>query len=159
MPLKLNVGLSRKVGQPDFGSLGASCNVEVELDPSLLRDDLDTFHQRVRDTYAACAQAVSDELARHQSAGPQSVSNSRASNGNTNGNSNRNGDTPDDRSPRRATSSQVRALHAIANRQRVNLLQLVNTRFQVDRPDDLEIGEASQLIDELKRMPTAGVSR
>ena len=32
MPLKLNVGVSRKVGLPDYGSVGASCNVEVELD-------------------------------------------------------------------------------------------------------------------------------
>ena len=35
MPLRLNVGLSRKLGQPDFGSLGATCQVEVELDSSL----------------------------------------------------------------------------------------------------------------------------
>jgi hypothetical protein len=37
MPMKLNVGLCRKVGQPDYGSLGASCNVEVELSGSLKR--------------------------------------------------------------------------------------------------------------------------
>ena len=45
MPLKLNVGLSKKIGLPDFGSLGASCHVEVELDGALLRTDLDGFHK------------------------------------------------------------------------------------------------------------------
>ena len=31
MPLKLSVGVSRKVGQPGYGSLGASCGVETVL--------------------------------------------------------------------------------------------------------------------------------
>ncbi len=66
MPLKLNVGLSKKIGQPDYGSLGASCHVEVELDQSLVFDDLDGFQERVTRAYAACRQAVLDELARHQ---------------------------------------------------------------------------------------------
>ena len=33
MPLKLTVGLSRKVGLPNYGSLGATCGLEVELRP------------------------------------------------------------------------------------------------------------------------------
>ena len=37
------------------------------MDQSLIFGDLDGFHQRVRQVYVACAQAVNDELARHTS--------------------------------------------------------------------------------------------
>jgi hypothetical protein len=67
MGLKLCVGTSQKIGQPDFGSLGASCEVEIELSPSLLQDDLAAFHRHVRNAYVACHQAVSDELSRQKS--------------------------------------------------------------------------------------------
>ena len=66
MSLKLNVGVMRKVGQPDYGSVGASCNLELEIDTGLLERDLDGFHARVRGAYVAVHQAVHDELARLQ---------------------------------------------------------------------------------------------
>lgn len=98
MPLKLNVGVNKKIGLPDYGSLGTSCHVEVEVDSGLIFDDLDGFHQKVRQAYVACAQAVNDELARQASTTqPASQPHTAASNGNaatattSNGNGNGNG--------------------------------------------------------------------
>jgi mRNA-degrading endonuclease toxin of MazEF toxin-antitoxin module len=45
--LKLNAGFSRKVGEPDFGSRGASVNVELELDSNLIRDS-EAFCAQIR---------------------------------------------------------------------------------------------------------------
>jgi hypothetical protein len=66
MPMTVNVGLSQKLGQPDCGSIGASCHVECELDGGLLDYDPNMFQSKIRELYAACAQAVHDELGRHQ---------------------------------------------------------------------------------------------
>lgn len=66
MPMTVNVGLSQKLGQPDYGSIGASCHIDCELDGSLLHQDPHLFQCKIRDLYAACAQAVHDELGRQQ---------------------------------------------------------------------------------------------
>ena len=90
MPLKFNVGLSRKLGLPEYGSLGASCHVEIELDGSLIQNDLDGFHRHVKNAFTACRQSVSDELARHQ-AGEAEVPVPTPAASSTNGNGHRNG--------------------------------------------------------------------
>jgi len=54
MPLTVNVGYSRKLGRPDFGSVGASCHVECELDGQLAFDDPEKFQSKIRELYTAC---------------------------------------------------------------------------------------------------------
>ncbi len=51
MPLKTSIGLSRKVGQENYGSLGANCQLEIELDASLI-GDAEAFHEKIQRLYA-----------------------------------------------------------------------------------------------------------
>lgn len=141
MPLRVSTGLSKKQGLPNFGSTGASCTVEFELEASLLQTDLEGFRQHVKNAFVACSQAVADELAR-QGTGNGHVSPENGHDTNGNGRQQRSG--------RSATASQVRALHSIASRQRLDLAAEVRNRFNIDRPEDLLIGEASELIDAIK---------
>ncbi len=46
MPLKLNVGLSRKVGEPNYSSRGASVNLELELDSAIVGEP-DRLQERI----------------------------------------------------------------------------------------------------------------
>ena len=41
MAMKINVGLQKKVGQPNYGSLGASCQIEFEMDSALLESNME----------------------------------------------------------------------------------------------------------------------
>ena len=45
--LKLNAGFSRKVGEPNYGSRGASVNVELEVESNLIGDP-DALKRRIR---------------------------------------------------------------------------------------------------------------
>lgn len=141
MPLKLNVGLSKKVGLPDYGSAGASVNLEVELDSSIA-GDADRLRERIRALFGQVNIAVNEELAGHTSG--EIVANGKAPcNGHVNGRRRDN--------TRCATASQVRALNAIAERRQLDLAGLLAERFGIRDPAELKITEASQLIDELKQ--------
>ena len=61
--LKLNAGVSKKVGLPGFSSASASCTIEAELDSSLLQDH-EGFQIVVQRAYQSCEQAVQDQIAR-----------------------------------------------------------------------------------------------
>lgn len=161
MPTKVNLGLSRKAGLPDYGSIGASCHVELELDGQILDGDLDRFRQHVRRAYEACREAVEDELSREggttspQSHVPHNGNGHGNGNGHqrTSGNAYPNGSNGHHRSNgRSATQSQVRAINAIAGRNRIDLSPILD-RFGVQSLQDLSISDASSLIDELKGQP------
>lgn len=131
--LKLNVGSNRKVGLPDYGSAGASCNLEVELEAGLFHD-LDGLHKVIKRAYAACNQAVQD------ASWPLGAS------------------EPPVRPLRAATVSQIRAIRAIASRRRIDLPGLLQERFGVAAAAELGIRQASELIDELKADEDGGAT-
>ncbi len=83
MPLTINVSVSRKLGLPNFGSLGASCATQLELDPFVLSEP-ETLRQKIHAAFDVCRQAVNEELARPDGTGlpsplPSGVSSEMAS--------------------------------------------------------------------------------
>jgi len=146
--LKLNVGFNRKVGEAHYGSRGASVNLELELDSTLVADG-DRLKDRIRQMFLLAKASVDEKL---EEGRPNPGANSNGANGN--GHSNGNGRHPDasqrKSSGRRATVSQVRAIHAIADGQGVDLDDLLRDRYGVGQAEDLTISQASALIDELK---------
>lgn len=157
MPLKLTVGLTKKLGLPDYGSLGASCHVEVELDASLLQSDLDGFHQRVKNAFTACRQAVSDELSRQEGQRPQPPA-ENARGGHRAAPSRGHAANARSGTARRATAAQVRALESIARRQELDLDELIQERLGKSSAGELTISEASRLIEDLNHLTAAGAA-
>ncbi len=172
MSVKLNIGLSRKVGEASFGSRGASINLEVELDNGILNDP-DQLRDRVQDLYVLARQSVDEELQRPAEAGPSEPSHTNGNehgrisptangNGHKNGHANgqaTNGRAANSHSPNnghgrievaRATQSQIRAIFAISKRQGLDPHTVINDRYRVHKMEELTIREASALIDDLK---------
>jgi hypothetical protein len=146
MPLKLTVGLTRKLGLPGYSSAGASCHVELELEQGLPQADPETFHATARAAYAACRRAVDDQLACYQPAAapPAPVNGHRPGDGTAVPRGG--GHRPD----KPATPGQVRALVALARRRGADLGGILHDDSGVDRPEDLTLPQASRLIDSLK---------
>ena len=155
MPLKLNLGLSRKMGEPNYGSRGASINLEVEIDSSLVGEPT-KFQERVRRLYGLVRTSLAEELkgnghtAHASTTGAANAKEHAASNGSDH--SSTKGDKP-----RPATSAQVKAINAIAVRQNINIVPYLLNRIGVGRVGDLTIQQASQVIDDLRAdVSTAG---
>jgi len=94
--LKLNAGLSRKIGEANYGSRGASVNLELEVESGLVNDP-DGLLDRIRRLFGLARQAVDQELN-----GQGVPAGSRTQPAGTGGNGRASQE-------RRATASQVRA--------------------------------------------------
>ena len=145
MPLKLNCGLSRKIGEANYGSRGASVNVELELESSLIGEPA-KLQERIRQLFSVVRSSLTEELNGngHSSTTSNGNDQSKPTTTNNGNGTSRNG------GQRQATQSQVKAIHAIARSRRIDVGKFLNERFHVSRPDDLTIKDASTAIDELK---------
>jgi len=141
MPLKLNISMSRKVGEPNFGSRGATVGLEMEVDSSLVEQPRE-LHARIARLFRLVRASVDRELI-----GTKGRPQASTSNGSTH-------DLP----VRVATPAQVRAIHAIANRHEVDLAAELRSRFDVDRPENLSLSQASQLIDAIRSLKNGASS-
>jgi hypothetical protein len=169
MPLTVNVGISRKASA-NYQSAGLSINLTAELDQSLLADpprlqsEIDRIYRQAEEAldrkaggvttaapatepHAAISSAMDRPAERHGVAANGS--------GNGNGHSNGHGGHATNGSAyggmiRPATESQVRALRAIAKRNRLDLDHEVFQEFGVEGADQLDVKQASALIDLLK---------
>ena len=59
--IKVNAGISRKVGESNYGSRGASVNVELELDSSSAADP-QQLQQKIKQLFRMAKVAVDEEL-------------------------------------------------------------------------------------------------
>ena len=148
MPLQLNVGFSEKKGQPDFGSIGASVNLQLELEGSLVNDP-SRLRDSIRRLFGEARDAVEEELGRDGT--NRHCENTSARNGSQR--------PANGHPPRPATAAQVKAIHAISRRQRIDLPTLLGERFGCSQPDELSLQDASALIDDLNGSPHNGGGR
>jgi hypothetical protein len=147
MPLKLNIGASKKIADHSYGSRGASINLEIELDASLVTEPT-KLQEKVRYLFALARQAVAEELNGVMNGhGPTSDNGNGQSKAPAPAHGN---GAPRNGGQRQATVSQVKAIHAIARNQRIDVAKFLNERLRIADPSKLTIKQASTAIDELK---------
>jgi hypothetical protein len=144
MPLKLSIGLSRKVGEANYGSRGATVGLEMEADASLAQRP-DEFYRQIGQLFRLARESVDRELARPAGSDVNGAA--------------RNGDHEHVRRFRSATPNQRRALRAIAADQGRELEAEIRQRYGLERPEELSLVEASELIDALRGLPNAQASK
>lgn len=156
MTTKLTVGITRKHGQPNFGSVGAECCLEIDIDSRLVDADQGVLSDHIRQAFAVCRHEVEHEL---RTGMPIDVATCQPVpariNGQAGQDSQRHSGNSNGKSSRLATDPQVRAIYAIASKANVQLASELDSSFGVSTPKQLTIRQASDLIELLKsRLPS-----
>ena len=148
--LKLDAGLSRKIGQPGYGSRGAMVNVEIELPADVLRDP-EKLKRQVRGCFETLRAAVDEELGvtPGDNGDPQEEHWRPTGDVRRNGGTNGNGYAGNGRGGLPCTEKQVRALHAFSRRAGVELTAELR-RLGVTTAEELSRRQASEAIDRFK---------
>lgn len=135
MPVTLNVGYSRKIGEPNYGSRGASVSLQIEKELSL--EDRDLVSEQIGELFGLARAAVEAELSREDAvpAVQRPV----------------NGHTP----PPLITPNQLQAIRSLSQRKQVNLKAVLQSQCGASSLEQLTRQQASRLISELNSQPGA----
>jgi hypothetical protein len=144
--IKLNAGFSRKAGEPNYGSRGATVTIEVELDSGLIREP-DALRRQVQHLFDLTRRSVDAELRRAGADELPAPAVERSASGHR----------PERLLPQGATASQLATIRAMCSERRVDPDQLAKERFGLSGIDELTVREASLLINGL--MCTSGNGR
>jgi hypothetical protein len=151
MPLRVNVGLSRKIGEPNYGSRGASVNIEAELDTALVNDPV-RLKDHIKHLFGLVKTALAEELNNNHAAPQAAPAPKTVPNGSPQApRTTPIGSPPAQRSTTRmATVAQAKALWAISRQSGTDLRVVLREQYNVGRPEELSMSQASALIDNLK---------
>ena len=136
MPLKINVGLSRKIGEPNYSSRGGNVHFEAELEATLVRDP-EELHERIRYLFGLAEEALEEQLTPTPSQEVAPLAQGRCA-------------------PARATTRQLALIQRLAAQRDVELEALLLDTFETEACEHLSRREASRLIDILQATPVTG---
>jgi hypothetical protein len=154
--IKLNCGFSRKVGEANYGSRGASVNLELELATDAA-SDANGLNDKIRRLFALAKKAVDDELNQQQphaaSDQPADVPSEPAGNGGGNGHATGRPGQASATGGDAATNKQVKLIMDLARTRKMNLSvveRLCQETCGVSDVYGLTKSQASAVIDRLK---------
>ena len=157
--LKLNIGFNRKVGEANYGSRGASVNLEIEVESGLVREP-EKLQAKIDYLFRQAKASVDAQLNGNGQAEPAANASTPNHNGNghapasTNGNGHTNGS-------HRASEKQMNFVNQLARGIRglgIRRLESLTDRMFGKPLADLSSFEASSLIDQLKAIKEGRVS-
>ena len=168
--LHLNIGLSRKVGEANYGSRGASVNLEIEVESGLLRDP-GQLQERIDYLFGLAKSSVDAQLGinGHSKPTPAPAPPDRNGNGVLDGNGHSNGNgaysatgsNGNGNGSHRASEKQMNFVNQLARSIRglgVRRLESLTGKMFGKPLVDLTSLDASALIDTLKAVKEGRVS-